>query len=132
MRCQVQIGISVQFVSLFASLLVEWSAFSCTQQCFTFFTGIHLGPEPAEIQANLLPQVIRGNGPSIYSVSGCLIKTGGFLKIFPRVLLEKCLKTGRSGSAKELLKNYKNTKFYLTSSVVLLVSTPAFVGLNHV
>lgn len=69
-----------------------------------FFAGIDLGPVNVETQANSFSQVIRGNGPSICPVSGFLIRTKGFSFNFACVLLEKCLKTGGSGSAKELFK----------------------------
>lgn len=37
-----QVGISAVHVCVPASLLVEWSAFSCTRWGFTFSAGIHL------------------------------------------------------------------------------------------
>lgn len=72
-----------------------------------FFPGSHLGPVPVEIQANPLPQVIRGNGSSVCPVSGFLIKTKGFSFYFACVLSEKSLIIGRFGSAKELFKKFK-------------------------
>lgn len=108
--------------SLFGSCLCAYfSALGIVSQflCVVWFDVLHWN-SLVEIQAYSLLQVISQKGPSIYPVSGFLIKTGEFSFNFACVLFEKFLKICGLGSVKELFKKLKTYKalLYLICDVV--------------